>query len=163
MVTPVSRLPLVLRVTYGGAWGSVPLGPHAAGTRWAPAHPRWAPAARLPSPPCSARCPHATASHEAFLPDTGCERRLEPGTALAAGLACEDVPVPWLTCPPSRSPPPGPAGAMGGCFSKPKPGDCPSAPCPRPAVPMGRSRSAAVAASRGNVNSRLPQGGLPAC
>lgn len=154
MVTPVSCLLLVLRVTYGGAWGSVPLGPRAAGTRWAPARLRWAPAAR---------CPCTTTSHEAFLPDTGCEQRLEPGTAPAAGLACEDVPVPWLTCPLSWSPLPGPVGAMGGCFSKPKPGDCPSAPCSRPAVPMGRSRSAAVAAGRGNVNSRLPQGGLPAC
>lgn len=44
--------------------------------------------------------------------------------------------MPSLTCLPSASLLPVPAGAMGGCFSKPKPGDC------HPAVSVGRSRSA---------------------
>lgn len=44
--------------------------------------------------------------------------------------------MPLLTCLPSASLLPVPAGAMGGCFSKPKPGDC------HPAVSVGRSRSA---------------------
>jgi len=48
------------------------------------------------------------------------------------------VPVPSLTCPLCPSPLPVLADAMGGCFSKPKPGDRPPSPCPVPWGEVGQ-------------------------
>lgn len=78
------------------------------------------------------------------------------GIAAGAGTAsvpCEDVPSAPLTCPP---PLPVPAGTMGGCFSKPKPGE---GPLRRPAVPAAEVGQRWTLAG-GNVNARLLQGGL---
>lgn len=76
-----------------------------------------------------------TSSHAAFLPNAGGDRRRSRDTR-AGPVPCEDVPVPSLTC----SPPPSlpvPPGAMGGCFSKPKPGDYPPTLGPHLTVPVG--------------------------
>lgn len=76
----------------------------------------------------------------------------------AGPVPCQDVPAPSLTCP-ARPPLPVPPGTMGGCFSKPKPGDCSPDAEPPSHCARGRNRSA-VDAGQGNVNARLLQGGL---
>lgn len=88
---------------------------------------------------CFSSLPHSpsgrTSSHGAFLPNAGGDRRGSRDTR-AGPVPCEDVPAPSLTCPPPP-PLPVPPDTMGGCFSKPKPGDCPPTPGPHPAVPVG--------------------------
>lgn len=84
------------------------------------------------SPPCRTCC---TSSDGAFLPNAGGDRRGSWDTR-ADPVPCEDVPAPSLTCPP-LSPLPVLPGTMGGCFSKPKPGDCAPTSGPHPAVPVG--------------------------
>lgn len=54
----------------------------------------------------------------------------------AGPVPCQDVPAFSLTCP-ARPPLPVPPGTMGGCFSKPKPGDLSPMPGPHPTVPVG--------------------------
>lgn len=67
------------------------------------------------------------------MPSAGGDRRGSRDTRAGPG-PCQDVPAASLTCP-APSPAPVPPGAMGGCFSKPKPGECPPTLGPRPAGP----------------------------